>query len=224
MLTPPLSLAQQLGNLNQVLDIPSPPPLAKPPKLEMYLFEQPWLPVCVLVLVGLIGFFVLRYRAQTKRAALVAGVCLLLAGGCFLLASFVQTSRERSRVATEQLVAAVATGNGATLRRELTTDAKVFHSRAPAAGMGRDEIASFVETSFKPGAQYSVQSWDVEQFQAMQIGDDRVRVQVKVRVIAPAITVPVRAWLRLDFNIQPDKSLQCTGIEAIQIQFDNRTN
>jgi hypothetical protein len=58
----------------------------------------------------------------------------------------------------------------------------------------------------------------------MQIGDDRVRVQVKVRVIAPAITVPVRAWLRLDFNIQPDKSLQCTGIEAIQIQFDNRTN
>lgn len=222
-LTPhsPLTLAQQLGNLNQVLDIPSPPPLPQPPALERYLFEQPWMPLAAIILVGLVCFFALNHRGQARKGGIFAGVCLMLAGGLVALATLVETPRERARTATDVLIGAVATGAGDTLRRELTPDARVFHARAPAAGVSRDEIADFVSRHFAPTGMYRVSESKIEQFQAAALEGGRVQVQVKVRVTSPAAQLPVRAWLRLDFTTDDTKSLRCTGIEAVHIQWLN---
>lgn len=216
----PFTLAQQLGNLSQALDIPSPPPLPQPPALERYLFEQPWLPLGVLVLVGLVSFFALSHRGQPRKGGIIAGVCLVLAGGLVALATFVNTPRERARVATDVLITAVATGDGATIRRELTPDARVFHARAPAAGLSREQIADFVAQYFSPTGMYRVSDHTIEQFQAAALEGGRVQVQVKVRVTSPAAQLPVRAWLRLDF-IEENKVLRCTGIEGVHIQWVN---
>lgn len=216
-----LTLAQQMGNLNQVLDIPSPPPLPEPPVLERYLFEQPWMPLGVLVLVGLVSFFSMQHRGQAKRGGVIAGICLLLAGGLAAVATLVETSRERARLATDVLVAAVAEGDGATLRRELTPDARVFHARAPAVGVSRDEIADFVSRNFSSTGMYRVSDRKIEQFQAAELADGRVQVQVKVRVTSPAANLPVRAWLKMDFVRDDTKALRCSGIEAIHIQWLN---
>lgn len=210
----------QANPVNPVFDIPSPPPLPDPPPLEHYLFEQPWMPVAVLILVGLILFYSLRNANRTKHAALSAGICLLLAGGLFLLATFVHTPREHARDATQRLIDAVAAADGATLRRELAPEARVVHPRAR-SGVSAEETASFVERNFAQSAQFQVKSHAVEQFQAARLSPDRVQVQVKVRVLPAATNFPVRAWLRLDYRIEQDKSLRCTGIEAITVQFAN---
>lgn len=215
------TLAQQMGNLNQVLDIPSPPPLPEPPALERYLFEQPWMPLGVLVLVALVSFFAMQHRGQAKQGGVIAGICLVLAGGLALLATLVETSRERARLATEGLVTAVAEGDGATLRRELTADARVFHARAPAVGVSRDDIADFVSRNFSSTGMYRVTDRKIEQFQAAELADGRVQVQVKVRVTSPLAQLPVRAWLRLDFVTDETKTLRCSGIEAVHIQWVN---
>jgi len=217
----PFTLAQQLGNLNQVLDIPSPPPLPQPPALERYLFEQPWMPLAALILVGLVCFFALNHRGQARKGGVVAGVCLVFAGGLVALATLVETPRERARAATDMLIGAVATGDGDTLRRELTPDARVFHARAPAAGVSRDDIADFVSRYFAPTGMYRVSDRKIEQFQAAALEGGRVQVLVKVRVTSPAAQLPVRAWLRLDFMTDETKSLRCTGIEAVHIQWVN---
>jgi hypothetical protein len=215
------TLAQQLGNLNQALDIPSPPPLPEPPVLERYLFEQPWMPLGVLVLVGLVSLFWMQHRGQAKRGGVIAGICLVLAGGLALLATLVETSRERARLATDVLVAAVAQGDGETLRRELTPDARVFHAKAPAVGVSRDDIADFVSRNFSSTGMYRVSDRKIEQFQAAELADGRVQVQVKVRVTSPAANLPVRAWLKMDFVSDETKTLRCSGIEAIHIQWLN---
>jgi len=179
------------------------------------LFESPWYGATLLLLLAAVAYVVLNRRGKFLAGLLAALAVAIAAAGLIVLASVIETPRERMRAMAAQLVGAVATADVDTLDGLLSDDARLVYFLSP-AGMGKSEILGLVEQRFR--GEYRVKEWSVLENQATMDGPEVGRVQIKVRVIAQDWNVPNVSWWKID--LRRDKQTQnfkITGIRSIAI-------
>jgi hypothetical protein len=214
------TLAQQLGNLQQVLDVPEPPALPAPPAWEVHLLEAPLLPALLLGLVGVVALAWLWSRGDRRRAGMIGGGVLALAGAWWSLGTLVETPRERVEAAARALVLAVAKNDQASLGLGLDPSCVLYAYFAP-GGIGKDAILQRVEAMLGSTGQFRVTGLTIEQVQrsvSEGTGGRTAQVQIKVRVSTSASDFPNRSWWRLDYALSKDGVWRATGIMPLSIQ------
>lgn len=172
--------------------IPSLPP---PPLLEQAV-TNPWPIVALLVLAAIVSFFAFNSRGRAMRGLAVAGVLLALGVGTSVLAFLVVTDREVMRARSAALTAAVAEGDGATVRTIVHPTTEVRGSMAD--GWGLDRIVSFV--SALPST-YAVSDHQIRRIEAAKDGPNVGRTHVHVRVLSERVGTPLPVVVRLDWQL-----------------------
>ncbi|MGH7132198.1 MAG: hypothetical protein ACREJO_09670 [Phycisphaerales bacterium] len=84
----------------------TPEPLPESGGFAHYLFEDPWLPAIGIAILGIAVLYALRSRGKPRAGVLVALAGVLIAAGIVVLASAVETDRERLILETRRLVEA----------------------------------------------------------------------------------------------------------------------
>lgn len=84
----------------------APEPLPESGGLAHSLFEDPWLPAIGIAILGLALLYTLRSRGKPRAGLLVGLGGLVIAAGIVILASAVETDRERLLIETRRLVEA----------------------------------------------------------------------------------------------------------------------
>lgn len=170
------------------------PSLPTPPLLEQAV-TNPWPIVAILVLAAIISFFAFNSRGRAMRGLGVAGVLLALGLVVSIVAFVVVTDREVLRARSATLTAAVAGGDGATVRTIVHPTAEVRRSMAD--GWNLDRIVNFVSTL--PTA-YGVTDHEIRRIEAAKDGPDVGRTHVHVRVLSEQVGTPLPVVVRLDWQ------------------------
>lgn len=202
----------QAGNIERL------PPA---PLLERFLFEQPLLPIAVLVLLALIAAIAFAGRSQRRRGLIVAGVLIALAAGVYLVSMLVTTDRETLLARTEVAIGSVALLDGGTMREVLTEDVYLRTAGAIArlqpSVEGRSEIIDLAERRLR--GSYHVTDWKILDRQATIDGPNLGRTLVRVGVDADGISRTHYSWWRLHWERGPDGVWRCFELEPLWIQF-----
>lgn len=202
----------QAGNIERL------PPA---PLLEQFLFEQPLLPIAVLVLLALIAAIAFAGRNQRRRGLIVAGVLIALAAGVYLVSMLVTTERETLLARTEVAIGSVAQLDDGTMREVLTEDVYLRTAGAIArlqpSVEGRSEIIDLAERRLK--GSYHVTDWKILDRQATIDGPNLGRTLVRVGVDADGISRTHYSWWRLHWERGPDGVWRCFELEPLWIQF-----
>ena len=171
--------------------------------MSEFFFDAPWWFPAGLAVVGLVLLFSGNRRQEKRMLAAGAGV-LALAAGAFAVSHFVQTPTERAVARTRTLVAAVGSGDWATVRANLDPDTTVFAFRGP------DEIARAAEAG---AATVGLQSAVVSGLTAERTDTD---IAVDVAVFSTqsgTMDRPVKSSWRLTFQ-----NLGTGGFELYRIE------
>lgn len=202
----------QAGNIERL------PPA---PLLERFLFEQPLLPIAVLVLLALIAAIAFAGRNQRRRGLIVAGVLVAVAAGVYLASMLVTTERETLLERTEVAIGSVALLDVGTMREVLTEDLYLRTAGAIArlqpSVEGRTEIIDLAERRLK--GSYHVTDWKILDRQATIDGPNLGRTLVRVGVDADGISRTHYSWWRLHWERGPDGVWRCFELEPLWIQF-----
>lgn len=210
-------LAQSGKGALSFLDVPDPAPLPKPPLLSHLLFENPLPVTLVLVVLGLVLYVVLNARARFKQGLILAGACVLMAGGVWILAAIVQTDQEKMRQTARDLVDAVTRVDVGTVDRLLTSDARL--SGVPMLGeMGKPAILSAISGNLGPGGGYEVAEHSIQEMQSVIDGPLSGRVQLRVRVEVRQMGYPNVSWWGLGLARGTDGTWKVVGIRALAIR------
>lgn len=136
----PAAHGQGLGDVG-----PSFVPLPKPPALEHYLYENPWPPAGLLLLLAIAAFWVLNRSGKPKAGVGAGSVGLLGAVVLVLLAGGIETTRETLADRTRALVRAVDQGDLQAADRILHD---VVRSEVPfrSAELGKPILLTSIET------------------------------------------------------------------------------
>ncbi|HYF16144.1 MAG TPA: hypothetical protein VD971_13840 [Phycisphaerales bacterium] len=206
----------QLGNIQNMIDVPDPTPLPEPGPLQRHLLESPWLIVAALLGVAVVTLFWRHGRGETRRGVLHAGIAAAVALVVWMVATLVVTARENLRETTRGLIGAVAAADIGAVRSRLTDDCVYIGYPAPEGGMRIDPLLTAVSTYFGTASQFAVADWKMVRFQAVAEGGS-ARVQVKVWVRSAA-GIPNNSWWRLDYQKEPDGRWRASGIMPLEIQ------
>ena len=194
-----------------------PTPLPSPPILEHHLFEQPWIVVALVLVSGVIAAMVLNGRGRAKAGGLAFLMGLVVSGGVYLASELVTTPRERIDASARSLVAAVATGDAASMGVWLTSDATMRAWLFPIE-IDRDRIIDEASKRFRDG-EFRLSSWSIEELQASQAGPEVGVVQVKIRAVpARDGTIAHFSWWRLDLRLEGGE-WRVRHVEPISVQF-----
>lgn len=204
------------GGAAGLLDIPSPPPLAAPSWVAVQVLEQPWLVAGVLVAVGVIVVVWFARRDELRKGVARGGPLVLLAGLLVLLASAVQTQRERMRDAAGGLIGAVARADIPAIRAGLTEDSRLEYF----GGISLPAIIDQVENNMTPGRRWAVREHAIEEIQMEVTGPDTGLVQLKVRVIPEAVQFPHRSWWKLTMQRSPEGVWRTKVLTPLEIQWE----
>lgn len=214
--TPPGGGAGGSGGVAGALDIPSPPPLATPSWLHVQFLEQPWLVSGVLVAAGLIVVVWFARRDELRKGVARGGPLVLLAGLLVVLASAIQTQRERMRESARALIAAVAQADIPAIRAGLTEDSRLEYF----GGISLPAIIDQVESNMTPGRRWAVREHAIEAVQMEATGPDTGLVQLKVRVIPEAMQFPHRSWWKLAMHRSPEGVWRTRMLTPLEIQWE----
>ena len=189
------------------------PALPQPGPIEQWVFEQPMLPVSILVFIAIATLFTLRYTKHFKRIGIPVAVVFILAGaGIYILGSMTVTDRELLQLRSRELVQSVAEADSTTLRSMLDTNARLASRFASAEGA--DRIIS-ISITRNPGI---VRSAEVGKVNAGLYGPQVATTQIRVRTQGDMF--PTLSWWRVDWN-RPNEQTNAwvvTHIEPIWIQ------
>ncbi len=203
-----------MQSLLDSIDVPSPPPLDPGPALSRLFLESPWWVVGVLAALAVVAYATLNRRGRFQAGIRTALALLAAAGGIGLLATMVETPRERMRAAGQALVRSVAEADSASLGALLAPDARLVYFASP-EGIGREAILDLVDRRFRND--YRVREWSIVDSQATVDGPNVGRVQVKVRVVGVDWNVPHFSWWRIDYRLLDDDRVEVRGIAPIVI-------
>ena len=199
------------------LDAAVPPPLAQPAVFDLYLFEEPWTAVIVLLGVALVLFAVLSTRGQPRKARIAAGIGAFASTCVVGIATWIDTPREQMKALAVDLVQLVVAADGPGVRGRLTPDA-VLLTRVSADGTGVDQIVERVVRDMAVGGVYAVRAHAVLEVQAAMSTPTRGIVQIKVRVTPAAMPYPVPSWWRMDFERATEQGeWKVSGIQLLSI-------
>jgi hypothetical protein len=160
-----LTAAPALAQLDILQPPPSLPGLPDPPFLSHALFENPIPPVILSIALGLAAYAIATRLNRRRLGVLAAGVGLALGAVVVLIATLVETKRERVQAQTRSLVAAVAKADTTALDRMLAADARLFVTGFQ-AGWTKDQILAWIEKYLGPGSVYAVADHRTGEIQA----------------------------------------------------------
>lgn len=175
--------------------------LPAPPLWEVWLFERPWTPSIVLVLLGVGAWWFFNQRSQARRGVQAAGACMLLALLVVSLATLVTTARETLAQRTRALIGGVARAEIGALTELLAPDAAVLLNGQTWL-LGRDRILRGVDettgSSFKvaPNGARVLE----EHQQVLRGAGDSARTQVWVRIEGVNSSFFGRSWWRISWR------------------------
>lgn len=150
-----LTAAPTLAQLDILQPPPNLPGLPDPPFLSHALFENPIPPVILSIALALAAYAIATRLNRRRLGVLAAAIGLSLGAAVVLIATLVETKRERVQAQTRSLVAAVAEGDTTALGRLLTDDARLFF-KGSQAGWTKDAILAWVGENLGPGSLYAV--------------------------------------------------------------------
>ena len=167
----------------------APTPLPGPGAFQAWVLERPLAPAVLLLVVGVVLWFILRGQGKEKegrRAALALGV---LGVGVFAAGTLVETTNEKLSARARELVAAVATVNSTQVDGFLASDAI-----AMPWGFSREVIMRRLEADL--GRAFPIKEHAVQQVRAKVDGPNLARTQLRVRVVvdSPLYNIPNSSW------------------------------
>lgn len=201
--------------MNDLLQAPTIDRLPAAPLLERFLFEQPLLPVAVLVLLAVIAVIAFAGRNQRRRGMMVAGVLVAGAGVIYLVSTLVTTEREELLQRTEVLIGATARVDSSVLADMLTADAAMRTSGGLSRWVpsieGRAEIIDGASRNLQ--GSYRVREWEILDRQAAIDGPNVGRSLIRVGVEVDGFSRTHYSWWRLHWERGPDGQWRCFEIE-----------
>jgi hypothetical protein len=209
-------LALTLAQPGRAVQRPPVPALPDPPALERYLLEDPFYPVLLLIVAGVVLFFWLNQAGRGRQALLAAAACLAGAGAMFTLATLVTTTRETLLARTESLVGAVGRADTAAISAMLGPDVRATVLSAPQE-WNKEAILRQVESNLGPGGRWAVKEAEVVAAAAAVDGPNTGRTQVRVRVTLEALGLPSLSWWRLHWRRDSDGAWRVTGIDVLEV-------
>jgi len=170
----------------------APPELPAPPWLVANIFEAPWVLVCVLLLVGMAGYFVLR--ASRPREALVCGavgpgLALLVA----VLSFAVTTEREKLARLADGFVASIARADAEAVGAQLL-DSATLRLMGRDTNWSKPDLVMQVESKMK--GMYAVKNRQatVSRVSVSVDGENVARTQFRVAAVSDSMGWPVGMW------------------------------
>lgn len=189
------------------------PDLPQPGPIEHWFFEAPALPAAIVLILGVLAFYVLRHTDHAKRIGLPAlGLGVILGGAIYAIGSLTVTDREMLKLRARELVAATAAGDATALNSLLDPSVRV---RAVFASVdGRDKVVGLA----KNRASRVVSSAQTSEINAGLFGPQVARTQIRVRVQGEML--PTLSWWAVDWTRPSADSSAwiATHIEPIWIQ------
>jgi hypothetical protein len=211
------SFAQSSKGGLSFLEVPDPIPLPGPSMGTRLLFENPLPVTLVLLVAGLVLYVVLNARGRFKQGLALAGACVLVAGGLWILAALVQTEHEKMRGAARDLVDAVATVDLAQMDELLAPEARL--SSVPTLGdMGKAAIIEAVGGNLGPGRVFEIDEYAIQEMQTALDGPSSGRVQLRMRVDVKQMGYPNVSWWALGLSLGPDGNWRVVSIRALAIR------
>ena len=209
-----------LAQLN-FLNIPDPTPLPTGPLWQRLLLENPLPLVALLATAGVVLIFLFNQRGDMRRGLKLGLPALLAAIGLWVVASAVNTDRERLKKSAIGLVRAVASGDAAGADRALADDA-ILRTFIDASGLQKDRILERVERDFRKGGSLEVKEHAILEIQAATQGQSDGFVQFKLRATPQATGGPTFSWWRIDLTRDSSGEWRTTGIDLLESSFGRR--
>jgi hypothetical protein len=201
-------------------------PLPDPALLPKLLFEEPLLLTGILIVAAVGAFFFLNSQGKVKRAAIVGGIGLLIAGAVQVLAFSVETAREKIIAATTPLVDATAAADTARLDPMLHDSVKLTNDRGLTAGGGElptggtwDKAQILSQVRSQLGDKWRLKEATVLDVQGVIDLPGQGRTQVRVRATLDAWSVPFTSVWRIEWREDSRGGWQVTGIEPVDLGF-----
>lgn len=213
--------------LAQVLPQPANvPPLPSPPLLPRLFLEQPTPLAVALVIATIVATAVLNRRGKAVQGTVAAAFGVLVAA-LIILATAIQTDREKIAAATEDLVNAAAAVDQTALNRMLAPDVRLLaQSRINEqvqregpnltdSGWDKTMILAQAEKHLK--GQFKVSSAVILETQALLDGPTSGRTQVRIRAVPEIYNFPVVTWWRVTWRKGSDGQWQAIAIEPLDL-------
>jgi hypothetical protein len=186
-----------LGQAFESFDAPTPPALPSSPVWERYLLENPY-PAVILLLIGAMVVWRIMNNAMKRReAAIGAAACVVVAGGVFVLARTVETTRERLKGLTFALVRSTAEADIASLDPLLDDKITLFR---PGGGPSLDKGETLERVRNDLGKSFRVKEWAVLELQADVDTPTSAMTQARIRVTLQMSAFPTISWWKLDWR------------------------
>lgn len=191
-----------------------PPPLQETGAFRKWVLEQPLPLTAVLVLAGVVVWFILRGQGKTKEGTRVGGVLVLLAVVVMALGTLIETEQEKLKARTRELVAAVASANVTKVGPMLTDD--VY---AQPFGFPRNVIFAKMESTL--GGSLKIKEHKISTLRAVLEGQNAARTQLRVHVVADGALYngPVGSWWMIHWRKDASGVWKADEIEMQQVDF-----
>ncbi len=207
-----------------VLAVTGVQPLPSPPILSRLLFEDPLILTAILIIASVAVFFLFNAQGKVKKAILWSGVGLLLGIGVLILASAIETDREKIIAATTPLVRVTAAADTSRLEPLLDDQVRLTNELSLAADelphgepwdktQILDHVRSYLGDKFrlKPGETAIIET------QGVIDGPGRGRTQVHIRVTPELFEFPWPSWWRIDWKQDAKGEWRVIGIQPLDV-------
>ncbi|MFT5422881.1 MAG: hypothetical protein ACI89L_000650 [Phycisphaerales bacterium] len=194
------------------------PPEVHAPVLEVWVFEQPVMPMVVLVVVGLAAMLTLRRSGKARAGLITMGACVLVAAGLWVSSSLVTTDRERVAQVSRAFIEAVASDDQSAageLMRPTVSLRMSFGARAESREALLNQIGRLHTEATVRGARVLESHVDVRSPTLA-----RAYVRVKVEGSVSGFPIPPYSWWEMSYAIDGDPSShdwRLAGIEPLWI-------
>ncbi len=208
-----LTLAQAglLGRASK----PPVPALEDPSQFEQYVLVWPWPLVALLIVAGIVGFFVLNRLGKPARLSLgVLGLGAVLGVAVALAASMVTTTRERIMAQTRAFIDAAARADALATDPLLAPDFEL-RGLGNIKAMDRARLLTIIEKDM--AERWAVKEHSISTLRSIVDLPNTARSQVLVSVTPAALPYPLSSWWLLRWRLEPDGVWRITSIEPQQI-------
>lgn len=193
-------------------------PLESPPAWEEYLLVSPWALGIVLVVLGLVAWWVLGSQGKAKAGRLAGGIGVLLGVGVIVLGTLVEVPREVFMRRTREFIAAAAradadgpTGVGALVASDMQV-----RGLGRTQAFTRERLMEVIRKDMK--GRFAVKEHRIGMLRSIMDSDTTGRTQVEVSVTPEAYPLPMTSWWILRWRLEKDGVWRVTAVEAEAIE------
>ncbi len=176
------------------------PDVAKPPMLEVMLFEQPWALMAIISLTLIIVAWVLYRKSRSKFAAITLVEAVMVPGILWFLAHNTLTDREMLDERAGEAVAAIADWDSAEFDPMLSDQVRTVFFMAR-NGWDKDQLLSWIDGR---ATQYAVSDFKIKAVRT-EITDsgNAARTRIEVRVTPESLDQSILFICMFEWIRQP---------------------